>query len=232
MVVTKVIFAEGQSPRQRRHINPMKKANLLLVDDEVLIRQGLRSLLEKEDFVGTIHEAGNSDEFHAQVTANSIDIILLDVRLPGVKGPDLLESVLHRPSPPKVIAVTGMEGVELVINLLKSGVSGIVFKLDGYKEISRAIQEVMTSGHYFQDKITRIIEVNAYRWDHVPPVSLSHQEGELIQIISSGLTTKEVAHKMRMSEATTETYRTRLLKKLGVPNTAALLAYAYRNGIL
>jgi DNA-binding NarL/FixJ family response regulator len=210
----------------------MKKANLLLVDDEVLIRQGLRSLLEKEEFVESIHEAGNSDEFHAQVSANPIDVILLDVRLPGVKGPDLLGSVIHRPSPPKVIAVTGMEGVELVINLLKSGVNGIVFKLDGYTEISRAIREVMTTGHYFQDKITRIIEMNAFRWDHVPPVSLSHQESELIQIISSGLTTKEVAHKMRMSEATTETYRTRLLKKLGVPNTAALLAYAYRNGIL
>jgi DNA-binding NarL/FixJ family response regulator len=63
-------------------------------------------------------------------------------------------------------------------------------------------------------------------------VSLSNQESELIQVISSGLTTKEVAQKMKMSEATTETYRTRLLKKLGVPNTAALLAYAYRNGIL
>lgn len=210
----------------------MKRVNILLVDDEVLIRQGVRALLEKEDFVGSIVEAGNAKEFHEQLEAHPLDIILLDVRLPGVKGPDLLGSVISRPQPPRVIAVTGMEGVELVINLLKSGVSGIVFKLDGYTEISRAIQEVMKSGHYFQEKITRIIEVNAYRWDHVPPVSLSFQENELIQIISSGLTTKEMAAKLKMTEATTETYRTRLLKKLGVPNTAALLAYAYRNGIL
>lgn len=210
----------------------MKRINILLVDDEVLIRQGVRALLEKEDYVGEIYEAGNAAEFHEVVNACPLDIILLDVRLPGVKGPDLLESVITRPLPPRVIAVTGMEGVELVINLLKAGVSGIVFKLDGYSEISRAIHEVMTTGHYFQDKVTRIIEMNAYRWEHVPPVSLSTQESELIQVISSGLTTKEVAQKMKMSEATTETYRTRLLKKLGVPNTAALLAYAYRNGIL
>jgi DNA-binding NarL/FixJ family response regulator len=210
----------------------MKRINILLVDDEVLIRQGVRALLEKEDFVGEIYEAGNAAEFHEVVNACPLDIILLDVRLPGVKGPDLLGSVLTRPLPPRVIAVTGMEGVELVINLLKAGVSGIVFKLDGYSEISRAINEVMTTGHYFQDKVTRIIEMNAYRWEHVPPVSLSTQESELIHVISSGLTTKEVAQKMKMSEATTETYRTRLLKKLGVPNTAALLAYAYRNGIL
>ncbi|MBL7849971.1 MAG: response regulator transcription factor [Cyclobacteriaceae bacterium] len=210
----------------------MKRINILLVDDEVLIRQGVRALLEKEDFVDEIYEAGNAAEFYEVVNSRLLDIILLDVRLPGVKGPDLLGSVINRPMPPRVIAVTGMEGVELVINLLKAGVSGIVFKLDGYAEISRAIHEVMTAGHYFQDKVTRIIEMNAYRWDHVPPVSLSTQESELIQVISSGLTTKEVAQKMKMSEATTETYRTRLLKKLGVPNTAALLAYAYRNGIL
>ena len=210
----------------------MKRVNILLVDDEVLIRQGVRALLEKEDFVGTIVEAGNAKEFYEQVAANALDIILLDVRLPGIKGPDLLGSIISRPLPPKVIAVTGMEGVELVINLLKSGVSGIVFKLDGYTEISKAIQEVMRSGHYFQEKITRIIEVNAYRWDNVPPVSLSFQENELIQIIASGLTTKEMSAKLKMTEATTETYRTRLLKKLGVPNTAAMLAYAYRNGIL
>ncbi len=210
----------------------MKRINILLVDDEVLIRQGLRSLLEKEDFIDTIVEAGNAQEFYQQVNALPLDIILLDVRLPGVKGPDLLGTVMSRPAAPKVIAVTGLEGVELVINLLKAGVSGIVFKLDGYTEIARAIRDVMTTGHYFQEKITRIIELNAYRWDHVPPVSLTYHENELIHVISLGLTTKEVAQKMKMSEATAETYRTRLLKKLGVPNTAALLAYAYRNGIL
>jgi DNA-binding CsgD family transcriptional regulator len=66
----------------------------------------------------------------------------------------------------------------------------------------------------------------------VPPVVLSFQENELLKIIASGLTTKEMSVRLRMTEATTETYRTRLIKKLGVPNSAALLAYAYRNGIL
>lgn len=89
----------------------MKKINILLVDDEVLIRQGLRSLLEKEDFVSTIYEAGNAEEFYKHIDAHPLDIILLDVRLPGIKGPDLLGSIMRRPLPPKVIAVTGMEGV-------------------------------------------------------------------------------------------------------------------------
>lgn len=210
----------------------MQKINILLVEDETLIRQGERALLEKEDFVKEIYEAENAKQFHEQISAHAVDIILLDMKLPGVKGLDLLMGLAGKENHPRVIAVTGMEGVELLINLLKAGVNGIVYKLDGYSEIVRTIKEVMNTGYYFQDKITTIIQANAHRWAHVPPVSLSFQDTELLRIIASGLTTKEIATQLKMTEATTETYRTRLIKKIGVPNTAALLAYAYRNGIL
>lgn len=210
----------------------MQKINILLVDDETLIRQGVRALLEKEEFVREIFEAGNARQFHEQIASHQIDIILLDMKLPGVKGLDLLRDLTGRENHPKVIALTGMEGVELLINLLKAGVNGIVYKLDGYSEIVKTIKEVLNTGYYFQDKITAIIQANAHRWEHIPPVSLSFQEDELLRIIASGLTTKEIATQLKMTEATTETYRTRLIRKIGVHNTAALLAYAYRNGIL
>jgi len=112
----------------------MRRINLLLVDDEALIRQGLRSLLEKEDFVDKIYEAGDPAEFKAAISAKKIDIVLLDIRLRNMTGLELLDSLKKLNPPPKVIAVTGMEGVELIINLLKAGVDGIVYKLDGYDE--------------------------------------------------------------------------------------------------
>ena len=212
--------------------NEMKKIDILLVEDEVLIRQGLRSLLEREDIIREIYESGNVKECRLQLLAHTVDIILLDIRLPGIKGQELLGELMGKENHPKVIVVTGLEGVELIINLLKLGVNSIVFKLDGYTEIVKAIKEVLISGHYFHEKVTSIIQANAHRWDIVPPVSLSFQENELLRILASGFTTKETAIQLKMTEATTETYRTRLLKKLGVQNTAALLAYAYRNGIL
>jgi DNA-binding NarL/FixJ family response regulator len=211
---------------------PMKTINILLVEDEALIRQGVKALLEKEDFVRDIYEAGNATDFHEQINTKTIDVILLDIKLPGVKGQELLMKIPAKPNQPKVIVVTGLEGVELVINLLKLGVSGIVFKLDGYTEIVKAIREVMNSGYYFPEKVSGIIQANAQRWDHVPPVSLTFQENELLRSIAGGLTTKEMSIQLKMTESTTETYRTRLIKKLGVPNTAALMAFAYRNGIL
>lgn len=210
----------------------MSKVNILMVEDEVLIRQGLRSLLAREDFVKDIFEAGSAKEAMEVMGARTVDIVLLDIKLPGKKGYELLPDLLKHYQSPKVIAVTGLEGVELIINLLKLGVHGVVFKLDGYSEIIKAIQGVMESGYYFHDKITRIIQTNAHRWDHVPPVTLTYQEQEVLQIIASGVTTKEMAAQLKMTEATTETYRTRLIKKLGVPNSAALLAYAFKNGIL
>lgn len=210
----------------------MKPINILLVDDEQLFRQGLRSLLEKEDFINEIHDAGNSKEFYAQLAGHRIDLILLDIKLPGINGQELVMDLRKKEDQPKIVAVTGLEGVELIVSLLKSGINGIVFKLDGYTEIVKTVQEVMLSGNYFQDKTLRIIQNNAHRWNTVPVVVLTFHEKELLKLVASGLTTKAIASELRMTEATTETYRIRLIRKLGVPNTAAMLAYAHRNGIL
>jgi DNA-binding NarL/FixJ family response regulator len=210
----------------------MQKVNVLLVDDEALIRQGLRSLLEKEEFVGAILEASDAEEASSALSKNRIDIVLLDIRLRQTSGLELLDTVKDLKHKPKIIAVTGMEGVELIVNLLKAGVDGIVYKLDGYEEIRKTIKSIMASGNYYPEKIIRIIQVNAKRWDNIPTVTLSFQELEILRALSRGAITKEIATELKMAEATAETYRVRLIRKVGVSNTAGLLAYAYRNGIL
>jgi DNA-binding NarL/FixJ family response regulator len=210
----------------------MDKINILLMDDEALFREGLRSLLEKESFVGNIYEAGDAEQFHAHVSTNKIDMILLDIRLRDVSGVKLLETIRGLDRPPKTIAVTGMEGVELIVNLLKDGVDGIVYKLDGYEEIRKTIKSTLASDNYFPERILKIIQSNAKAWKKTPCVTLTTQELEIVKAIARGAITKEIAHEFKMTESTAETYRLRLIKKVGVPNTAALLAYAYRNGIL
>jgi two-component system response regulator FimZ (fimbrial Z protein) len=210
----------------------MKKLSVLIVDDEVLIRQGLRAILEKEPFVGSIYEAGTKEEFNSRLDENVIDLILLDIRLRKTSGLELLKLLKKIDRRPKVIAVTGLEGVELIVNLLKAGCDGIVYKLDGYKEILKTIEAILDGKHYLPDRVRKIIQSNAKRWDKTPVVVLSFQEMELVRAIANGLTTKQMAADLKLKPATAETYRIRLLKKIGVPNTASLLAYAYRNGIL
>jgi DNA-binding NarL/FixJ family response regulator len=208
------------------------KIKILLVDDEALIRQGLRALLEKESFIGEIFEASDGNEFTAHLKKHKIDVVLMDIRLRDTTGLELINSIKKEHDRLKIVAVTGLEGVELIINLLKSGVDGIVYKLDGYDEIRKTIKSILASGNYFPEKILRIIQVNAARWDNIPPVSLSTQEMEILKGIAKGSVTKEIARELKMAEGTAETYRLRLLKKVGVSNTAALMAYAFRNGLL
>ncbi|MFM7854874.1 MAG: response regulator transcription factor [Flammeovirgaceae bacterium] len=210
----------------------MRKLNILLVEDEALVREGLRALLEKEPFTKQVHEATGKEDFLSILHGYTIDMVLLDFRLGPVNGLDLITELSRLPHPPPVIVLTGLEGEELIINLLKAGVQGVLFKLDGYQEVVKAIEGVTQTGHYFSDKIHQLIQTNAHRWQQVPTVQLTFHERELLHGLAQGLTTKEIAGTLKMAEATIETYRVRLLKKLHVNNTAALLAYAYRNGVL
>jgi two-component system response regulator NreC len=210
----------------------MDKINILLVDDDALLRQGLRSMLEKETFVNTIYEAESEHSFFSVLGTQKIDLILLDVRLRGTSGVELMKKLKTSERESKVIAVTGLDGTEVIINLLKVGVNGIVYKLDGYSEIVKSIAGVMDSDTYFPEHILRIIQSNVQRWDQIPTVTLSVQEKDLLKAIAGGDPTKQIASLLKMPPATVETYRSRLMKKLSVPNTAALLAYAFRNGLL
>jgi two-component system response regulator DegU len=208
------------------------KINVLIVDDEALLREGLHAMLEKENFISEIVGAEDEEGFVQQLATNRIDVILLDIRLRKTSGFELLKRLQAFSYQPKVIAVTGLDSVDVIINLLKLNVHGIVYKLDGYGEIIKAIRAVSTNGTYFPENILKIIQVNAQRWNDTPTVLFSFQEMELLRAIASGATTKEFAAELKMSPGTAETYRIRLMKKVGVSNTAGLLAYAFRNGIL
>ena len=210
----------------------MEKLNILIVDDEALVREGLRALLEKEDFVKQVFEAGKKEEFFSALTSQSFDLVLLDFRITGTTGLDLFQAIKEKKPTSKVIMLTGFEGEALIVNMLKSGVNSILYKLDGYREVLRAVKAVMDTGTYFPEKILKVIRQHANHLSDVAPVQLNFHEKELLKAIAGGYTTKQIASILKMPEATTETYRIRLIKKMHVANTAGLLAYAYRNGIL
>lgn len=208
------------------------KIGVLLVDDEAMIRQGFKALLSMENSIKAIYEAGNASEFKKQLATGAIDVVLLDIRLKDTTGLELMEVMKSSGKQPKVIAVTGLDGAEMIINLLKAGINGIVFKLGGFDEVIKAIKAVMHSDSYFPANIVKVIQNNLHRWEEIKPVLLSAQEKDILKALASGCTTKELAPQLKVTLATAETYRTRLMRKVGVSNTAGLLAYAFRNGIL
>lgn len=208
-----------------------KKYNFLIVDDEALIREGLESLLVNEPFVFAIQQASNKVEF-LKAIESPINLVLLDFKLQSTNALDLLPILKQKWPDSKVIAVTGLDGTELLVNLLKAGVNGIVYKLDGYSEIRKTIEKVLDGESYFPEKVLRVIQRHASQWDDVPLIRLTFSEKEILKFLTAGLTTKQIAGELKMTESTTETYRNRLMKKLNVQNTAGLLAFAFRNGLL
>jgi len=150
----------------------MQKFTFLIVEDETVLRDGLRALLERENFVKAIYEAFDRPSFEACIAKN-VDFVLLDYRLVTTNGLELLGMLKRREKAPKVIILTGLEGSELIMNLLQAGVHGIVYKPDGYKELVKTILKTIEAGSYFSERILNVIKSNAHRWDTVPPVVLS-----------------------------------------------------------
>src|SRR5688500_17928965 len=108
-------------------------------------------MLRKEDIIRGIYEADDELSFTDQRHGQKIDLILLDIRLRKISGMDLLKKLRLLGQTPFVIAVTGLDGIEIILNLLKSDVHGIVYKLDGYSEIIKAIRTVQITGSYFPE---------------------------------------------------------------------------------
>lgn len=209
-----------------------KKANLLIVDDQPSIREGLRSLLEEHPSINIVYEAGDERSFLHVISNHTIDIILLDIKLKDVSGLELLAKLKGIASRPRVVALTGLEGEEVIVNLLKAGVNGIVHKLDHYEHIVKAINSALNMESYFTQYVTRVIQANTDRLNDIPSVVFSKQEKEVLQALANGLTNIQMAEQFKMTEGSMEKFRSRLMNKAGAPNAFALLAFAYRNGIL
>jgi two-component system response regulator DegU len=210
----------------------MNKFRLLLADDDKLVRQGTASLLEKNGITSVIYEAGNGHEAIQLLQQHTVDGVLLDIRMPGKTGIEVLREI--KKSFPKtfVIAVTGFDGTELILNLLQEGVHGFVQKTNGVEEVLKALNIVATGGRYFSEVVMQAIHAHADQWEIVPPVNFRAQELKLLKAIAEGLTTKEIADRYCLSIRTAETNRQRLLRRTQSLNTAGLIAYAYRNGII
>jgi DNA-binding NarL/FixJ family response regulator len=170
--------------------------------------------------------------FLHEINNHTIDLILLDIRLKAINGLELFHKLRSLVKQPRVIAVTGLDGSAVIVNLLKSGLDGVVYKLDGYDEIITAIDKVLHAGSYFTKSVWEVIHKNRHQWNEVPSVTFSFQEKELVKGLSNGLTIKEIAASFKMTAGATEKFKLRLIKKVGASNTAGLVIFAYRNGIL
>lgn len=202
-----------------------------LADDHVLVRQGLRSLLERERFQ-VVAEASDGQEMIQLAESLHPDIVVSDIRMPNLNGIDAVRELGRRCPKTRTILLTQHEEEQYIHEALEAGVRGYVLKSQVAGDLVQAIQQVARGEFYLSPAISRAI-VEIYRTKSERPADpLSGRERQVLQLIAEGKSTKDVATLLGVSVKTAESHRSRLMQKLDIHETASLVRYAVRRGLV
>jgi DNA-binding NarL/FixJ family response regulator len=210
---------------------------ILLVDDHQLMRLGLRHLLAGQPGLSIVGEAGNGPAAMEQVRTLAPHLVLMDLHLPGANGVEITRRILAEFPAVKVIALSHDGSLELVLQALHAGVSAYLLKENGTDELLRAIRAVMDHRLYLSPEISSSVTTHfmrSYVEKRAVPASviLTERERLLLRLIAEGKRNKEIAGSLAVAAKSAETYRSRVMKKLGCASTAELVRYAIREGII
>jgi two-component system response regulator NreC len=204
---------------------------VFLADDHALIRQGLKALLEKQGFQ-IVSEASDGQETIRSVEKTQPDVAIIDISMPILNGVDAARELKKSSPKVKVILLTQHDEDQYVTESLRAGVRGYVLKSQAAEDLVHAIQEVSRGSVYLSPSISRVV-VDAYlSKTYVPADPLSGRERQVLQLVGEGKSTKEIAVHLGISVKTAESHRARLMKKLDVHETASLVRYAIRRGLI
>ena len=204
---------------------------VLLADDHQVVRQGLRALLEREghEIVG---EAADGWQAIELAKSRRPDVVVLDLSMPQLNGLDAAREIL-RESPRLAVVLLTMHGEEhLVVAALRAGVRGYVAKTQAAEALSQAIAEVARGGVYLTPGVAGVV-VGAYLTGTQPERDpLAPRERQVLQLVAEGKTTKEIATLLTLTVKSAESYRSRVMEKLDIHETAGLVRYAIRHGLI
>jgi DNA-binding NarL/FixJ family response regulator len=204
---------------------------VVLADDHVLVRQGLRSLLEREKFQ-VVAEASDGQELIRLAETHHPDIAVLDISMPTLNGIEAARELARSCPKTKTILLTQHEEEQYIHEALEVGVKGYVLKSQVASDLIHALQQVSRGGIYLSPGVSRAV-VDAYRSKSERPSDpLSGRERQVLQLIAEGKSTKDVASLLGISVKTAESHRSRLMQKLDIHETASLVRYAVRRGLV
>jgi two-component system, NarL family, response regulator NreC len=204
---------------------------VLIADDHPVFRQGLKALLEKDGF-DVVGAAADGHEAVALASRLHPDVAVLDIAMPGLNGIDAARE-MHRQQLAKATVLLTMHTEDhYVLEALRSGVKGYVLKSQAPQAVADAIRQAARGGVYMSPGISRIL-VDAYVSKREPAEEvLSRRERQVLQLVAEGKTTKEIAQVLDISVKTADSHRGRLMKKLDIHETAGLVRYAIRRGVI
>jgi two-component system response regulator NreC len=213
----------------------MMGIKIILADDHKLIREGLRSLIEKQPNMTVVAEAENGRAAVRLAAKLSPDIIVMDISMPDLNGIEATREILASNSRVRIIALSMHIDRRFVVEMLNAGASGYLLKDCAFEELIQAVRTVSMRGTYLSPQITELVlkdYVHRIPKDELTSLSLlSPRERQVLQLMAEGVRTKEIAAKIEVSIKTVETYRQQIMMKLDLHSIAELTKFAVREGL-
>jgi two-component system, NarL family, response regulator NreC len=204
---------------------------ILLADDHVIVRQGFRALLEREG-LEVVAEAANGHEAVRLAAELLPDVAVLDFAMPLLNGLDAAKEIRRRSPRTRTILLTVHSEDHYVLEAVRAGVHGYVVKTQAAADLVQAIREIRGNAIYLSPTISRAV-VEAYLDKATPPGDvLSSRERQVLQLVAEGKTTKEIAGVLGVSIKTADSHRARIMRKLDIHDTAGLVRFAIRRGLI
>lgn len=206
---------------------------VLIVDDHALVRMGIRRLLEDMLDVDVVADAESGEQALALVKLHSPDVVLLDMKMPGIDGWEVTRRLKKSNPHAKVIAVTAMCSDLLPTRVLQLGAMGYLTKESGAEEMAAAIRKVAKGERYLSAEIAQKMAINSLEEVQGSPFDvLSEREMQVMLMITSGMTVQEISNRLFLSSKTINGYRYRTFEKLGIKNDVELTYLAMKHKII
>jgi len=211
---------------------------VLIADDHAMFADGISSILNTEKNITVVGQCLDGPSVLEYLKKDPVDILLLDVNLPGMSGIDVCKKVTTDHPTTKVIAISMFNEESFVTEILNNGAKGYVLKNTGREELLKAITTVQSGKSYFSDDVTKTIMKGLMNQRTASKVTkkelpkISRREKEVLELIVKEHTTQEIANKLFISLKTVESHRSNLLAKMNARNTAGLVRIAMENNLI
>ncbi len=208
---------------------------ILLADDHAIVREGLKSLLEREPDMKVVADVGDGRSAVKMALQEKPDLVIMDISMPDLNGIEATSQIISELNRIKVICLSMYREKKFIGAMFQAGASGYVIKNDVTKELIGAIRRVVSGNIYLSPAIAADVVTHFVRDQSPRPkgafTELSEREREILQLIAEGLSTKEIASKLSLSEKTVAAHREHVMQKLEMHNVVELTRYALREGI-
>jgi DNA-binding NarL/FixJ family response regulator len=215
----------------------MKKIKIAIADDYKIFRDGIKVGLLSDDNLEVVLEADNGEDLLAAFEKNMPDVVIMDLKMPIMDGMEATKIIKKKYGSVKVLVVTMYEDDKFIIHLMENGANGYLLKNADAEEIKKSIYAVHENGYYFNDVVNKALLKKLVLKQNFKPsfnqnVEFTERELEVLKLICEEKTAAEIGKEIHLSPRSVEGIRQRLIEKVGVRNTAGLVMFAIKNGII